>query len=85
MAVGEGFGMSFAELKIKDWTDFSTHFGPVLESFVVQQIRAQADWLDEPVRLSHYRDKDQAEVDLVIEKGCDVWGIEVKKFGHSSG
>lgn len=51
----------------------------MLESFVVQQIRTQADWLDEPVRFSPYRDKDQVEVDLVIEKGHDVWGIEVKK------
>lgn len=40
----------------------------------MQQIRARADWLDEPVRFSHYRDKDQ-----VIEKGRDVWGIGVKK------
>ncbi len=74
-----GLVAALNNLKAKDWTDRSTHFGPVLESFVVQQIRAQADWLDEPVRFSHYRDKDQVEVDLVIEKGRDVWGIEVKK------
>lgn len=74
-----GLVAALNNLKIKDWADFSTNFGPVLESFVVQQIRAQADWLDEPVRFSHYRDKDQAEVDLVIEKGREVWGIEVKK------
>lgn len=26
----------------------------------------------------HYRDKDQVEVDLVITRGRDVWGVEVK-------
>lgn len=38
-----------------------------------------AVWLDEPLRFSHYRAKDQVEVDLVIEQGRNVWGIEVKK------
>ncbi len=31
------------------------------------------------LRFSHYRDKDQVEVDLVIEQGKQVWGVEVKK------
>ena len=66
-------------LKASDWHDFSTNFGPVLEGFVIQQLRAQASWLEEPLRFSHYRDKDQVEVDLVIERGRHVWGIEVKK------
>ncbi len=66
-------------LKADDWHDFSTDFGPVLESFVIAQICAQAEWLDKPIRLSHYRDKDQVEVDLVIEQGRNVCGIEVKK------
>ena len=74
-----GLACVLNNLKPKDWHTVSTHFGPVLESFVIQQIHAQAAWLNESVRLSHYRDKDQVEVDLVIEQGRDVWGIEVKK------
>lgn len=74
-----GLAATLNNLKADDWHSFSTNFGPVLESFVIQQIRAQAEWLDEPVRLSHYRDKDQVEVDLVIEQGRNVYGIEVKK------
>lgn len=66
-------------LKADQWHNLSTNLGPILESFVIQQIRAQAEWLDEPPRLSHYRDKDQTEVDLVIEHGRDVYGIEVKR------
>ncbi|MBB3192518.1 DUF4143 domain-containing protein [Halomonas cerina] len=31
------------------------------------------------MRFSHYRDKDQAEVDLVIERGQELWGVEVKR------
>jgi predicted AAA+ superfamily ATPase len=34
--------------------------------------------LDHPPRFFHYRDKDQVEVDLVMESGSKVWGIEVK-------
>ena len=77
--VDSGMASMLNNLKASDWHNFSTDFGPILEGFVIQQIRAQAGWLDEPVRLSHYRDKDQVEVDLVVEQGHNVWGIEVKK------
>ncbi len=50
-----------------------------MESFVIQQIRAQAEWMDESIQLSQYRDKDQVEVDLVIEQGRNVYGVEIKK------
>src|SRR5574344_1796747 len=35
--------------------------------------------LDAELRFYHYRDKDQVEVDLVIERGSEVWGVEVKR------
>lgn len=38
--------------------------GHLLESFVVQQIDAQAAWTDQDLRFWHNRDKDQVEVDL---------------------
>ncbi len=39
----------------------------------------QVDWLAETCRLYHYRDKDQDEVDIMVEgDGGDVVGIEVK-------
>lgn len=50
-----------------------------MESHVVEQLIAQAGWLDPELRFYHYRDKDQLEVDLVIERGHDVWGVEVKR------
>lgn len=66
-------------LKAEHWQKKSIEFGHVLESFVVQQLMTQASWMDEALRFYHYRDKDQVEVDLVIENGADVWGVEIKR------
>ncbi|MGQ0624618.1 MAG: ATP-binding protein [Sporichthyaceae bacterium] len=56
----------------------STWLGPLLESYVVNEVAKQASWVQRPVRLSHYRDRDQREVDLILERGRQVVGIEVK-------
>ncbi len=54
-------------------------FGPVLESFVFAEVRRQSTWLEEPCTLSHYRDRDGFEVDVVVEDVTGgVVGIEVK-------
>ena len=56
-----------------------TAFGPLLESFVCQELRRLSTWADASYRFSHYRDKDQVEVDVVIERnGRDLCGVEVK-------
>jgi len=52
--------------------------GQMLESFVFQELRKLASWQEEPVRFSHFRNKDGVEVDLVLESGRQVVGIEVK-------
>lgn len=77
--IDSGLASTLNGLKAEDWNNHSTDFGPLLESFVVQQLMCQATWVDSEIRFSHYRDKDQVEVDLVIERGRDVWGVEVKK------
>ncbi|OFV93282.1 MAG: hypothetical protein A3G76_12050 [Acidobacteria bacterium RIFCSPLOWO2_12_FULL_65_11] len=54
-------------------------FGLLLETFVFSEILKQSTWLDEPCSLSHYRDKNQDEVDIVIEHDrSELVGIEVK-------
>lgn len=54
-------------------------FGPLLETFVFAEVTKQVDWLAETCRLYHYRDKDQDEVDIIVEgEGGDIVGIEVK-------
>lgn len=53
--------------------------GQLLENFVIGEIARQLTWCDEPVQLFHYRDRDQVEVDVVLEHAAgDVVGVEVK-------
>ena len=53
--------------------------GPLLEAFVFSEVLKQAEWFGEACTLHHYRDKDQDEVDIVVENHDGaVVGIEVK-------
>lgn len=53
--------------------------GPVLETFVFSEIVKQATWLDEACVPHHYRDKEQDEIDIVVESHSgSLIGIEVK-------
>lgn len=53
--------------------------GQFLESFVYQELRRQSVCQELPLDFFHYRDKDQVEVDIVIERGGrEVAGVEVK-------
>ena len=73
-----GLAASLSGLRAADWVDNRGPMGPLLESFVVQQLAAQAAWTDSDLKLWHYRDHRGAEVDAVLTRGRDVWGIEVK-------
>jgi len=56
-----------------------TSFGPLLETFVFSEILKHVSWQDTTYHLSHYRDKEQREVDLVIEDEYNrVVGLEIK-------
>jgi predicted AAA+ superfamily ATPase len=60
------------------WADRPT-LGRVLETFVYQELRRQASWAEAPIQFHHFRDKDMAEVDIVLERGTSrVAGVEVK-------
>ncbi len=53
--------------------------GPLLESFVHAEVAKAIALSDEITTVSHYRDKDGVEVDLVLERsGGATVGIEVK-------
>lgn len=77
--VDSGLAAYLSHLTVTEWDSHSSEFGGLLESFVVQQLICQAGWVDEGLGFSHYRDKDQVEVDLVVERGRQVWGVEVKR------
>jgi hypothetical protein len=54
-------------------------FGRLLETFVFAEVLKLLTWMDAPPSVFHYRDKDQDEVDLVLEDSFGaVVGIEVK-------
>jgi predicted AAA+ superfamily ATPase len=60
------------------WNDREV-LGQLLETFVFGELRRQASGADDAVGFSHFRDKDGAEVDIVIEhSGSRVSGVEVK-------
>ena len=53
--------------------------GSMLETFVLQELRRQASWGTEPLGFFHFRDRDDFEVDIVLEQGASaVAGVEVK-------
>jgi len=66
------------------WSD-RTVFGQILETFVYQELKRQAGWLDDAVWFSHFRDKDKTEVDLVLECRGKIAGVEVKASSTVTG
>lgn len=56
-----------------------TNYGPLLENFVVSEVLKLITWSHQRLRVSHFRTKEQDEVDLVLEdRQGRVIGIEVK-------
>lgn len=56
-----------------------TELGHLIETFAVNEILKQVGWLDDVVRVGHYRTHDGAEVDLVLEASDgDVVAFEIK-------
>lgn len=54
-------------------------FGSLLETFVLAELLKLASWSDDRLEFTHFRDKQQNEVDIVIEnRQGRVLGIEVK-------
>lgn len=59
------------------WQDKAL-LGQLLETFIYQELRKYADWHDNDLRFHHFRNKDQVEVDILIEQGRQLAAIEVK-------
>jgi len=77
-ATDTGLAAAIAEFDRRTLED-STYLGHLLESFVVGELRKQSGWAQHDVRLSHFREHNTAEVDVVIEAGRGrIVGIEVK-------
>lgn len=60
--------------------------GALLETFVAMELLRQSDWSDEPLAMFHYRDKEQREVDVVLERNTgEVVCVEVKAAATATG
>lgn len=54
-------------------------FGGLLETFVFSEVLKQISWMETTCAIYHYRDKDQNEVDIVVEDRVGALvGVEVK-------
>ncbi|MCG7611363.1 MULTISPECIES: ATP-binding protein [Mycobacterium] len=53
--------------------------GAIIETFVITELRRQLGWAEQAPRLFHYRDRDGAEVDLILETADGlIAAIEIK-------
>jgi uncharacterized protein len=53
--------------------------GAIIETFVISELRRQLGWSEQTPRLFHYRDRDGAEVDLILETADGlIAAIEIK-------
>jgi len=54
-------------------------FGSLLETFVFSELLKLSSWLEARVSIFHFRDRDDFEVDFVLENTAgDIVGIEIK-------
>lgn len=73
-----GVATAVLGMKAQDLTEDRPRYGRLLESFVANELMRMASFDDEPTRFSHWRDKDGYEVDVVLQRGTRLVGIEVK-------
>ena len=74
-----GLACALLGIDAPDLATDRTLLGQLLETFVYQELRRQASWQTDFFSFSHFRDKDGAEVDIVIERGTQTLaGVEIK-------
>ena len=71
-------GLLHSLLNISSYDQLMGHpaVGASWEGFVTENILNQ---LSPNWTASYYRSSNQAEIDLVLESGADIWGVEIKK------
>lgn len=56
--------------------------GPILENYVVSEVRKAILNTDDPARLWFYRDRDGREVDIVLERDGTLHPMEIKRTAN---
>lgn len=77
-------GLASALLRIDAQTLYANQamLGQLLETFVYQELRRQATGRADDIAFHHFRDRDDHEVDIVLEQGSQTLaGVEVKASG----
>jgi uncharacterized protein len=69
-----------ARVRVDDFARPGNAFaGPLLETFVINELTRQLAWTDHQVTLSHWHDANDREIDVIVESGAgNLVGIEVK-------
>ena len=81
-----GMGAALLERDTDDLDTDRIFFGHLLESFVLAELRAQASWADRRTSFHHFRDSNDNEVDIVLERGPRrVAAVEVKAAASVTG
>lgn len=74
-----GIGSALLDVDTESFQKDRPTFGNFLESFVLQELRKQAEWEDRRTDFYHFRHKDDCEVDIVMEQRRNtIVGLEVK-------
>lgn len=74
-----GLACSLLGIDVRSLASDRDLLGQLLETFVFQELRRQATWHADPLSFFHFRDRDDFEVDIVIERGArEVVGVEIK-------
>jgi uncharacterized protein len=59
--------------------EIGSPLGPILETFVVMELRKQLSWSEHETGLFHFRDRSGVEVDAILERSDGrIVGIEIK-------
>lgn len=79
VVVDSGLAAHLTGMTVDRSMDPTTPLGPLLESFVAMEIRKQLSWSSHGATCWHFRDRDGAEVDFILEHPDGrVIGIETK-------
>jgi predicted AAA+ superfamily ATPase len=77
--VDSGLAGHLAGMSVKRALQPTAPVGQLVENFVLGELARQLTWTEAPIRLYHYRDRDDYEVDAILEHASgDVVAIEVK-------
>ena len=65
---------------IRDFSslDARTDKGALFENFIISEIVKQNSYKDMNYSLHYWRTKQGSEIDIVLEKGSELFGVEIK-------